>query len=378
MKKGWPRKKLGEVILDIKDGGTPSRKNPEYFGGDIYWCVVKDIKPLIYDTTEKLSQEGLNNCSAKVWPIDSVIISLGATIGQIGIAKVPTATKQGLSGIVVNRQLITPEFLAFGLLEQKEYIQSIATGATIREIRPTKLKEAITLLVPPLTEQQRIVAILNKAFTAIATVKKNAEKNLQNARELLESYLQIVFANPGDGWEKKKLGEIYDVRDGTHDSPKYHSAGYPLITSKNLKRDGLDFEDIKLISEQDYKKINERSKVHNGDVLFAMIGTIGNPTVVTMEPSFAIKNVALFKVPANQSSFFLKYYMDSDIVISKMQKESKGTTQKFVGLGYLRDFPIFCLPFPPNAPSLPSSTRFPPKPRSSKPSTGESWPIWMN
>ena len=97
MKKGWPHKKLAEVILDIKDGGTPSRKNPEYFGGDVYWCVVKDIKPLIFDTAEKLTQAGLSNCSAKVWPVDSVIISLGATIGQIGIAKVPTATKQGLA-----------------------------------------------------------------------------------------------------------------------------------------------------------------------------------------------------------------------------------------------------------------------------------------
>ena len=142
------------------------------------------------------------------------------------------------------------------------------------------------------------------------------------------------------GWKTTTLGKAYDVRDGTHDSPKYHEAGYPLITSKNLKSEGLSFDDVQLISEQDYTKINQRSAVHKGDVLFAMIGTIGNPTLVEVEPDFAIKNVALFKVPSGQSGAFLKHYLDSGWVISKMSSESKGTTQKFVGLGYLRGFPI--------------------------------------
>jgi type I restriction enzyme S subunit len=130
------------------------------------------------------------------------------------------------------------------------------------------------------------------------------------------------------------------VRDGTHDSPKYQAEGYPLITSKNLKREGLNFDDVKLISQLDYTKINERSAVHQGDVLLAMIGTIGNPTVVEIEPNFAIKNVALLKVPKTQNSCFLRYYLSAPSVIAKMQAEAKGTTQKFVGLGYLRAFPI--------------------------------------
>jgi len=340
MKNSWQTKKLGEVILDIKDGGTPSRQRSEYFGGDIYWSVIKDIKPQIYDTTEKLTQEGLDHCSAKVWPINSVIISLGATIGQIGIAKVSTATKQGISGIVVNKKIITPEFLVYVLTDKKEYIQKIATGATIKEVRPTKLKEVLTFSLPSLKEQKRIVKILDKVFKKIAKTEENVKKNLQNAKEVFESYLQNVFTNPGKDWEEKRLGEVYDVRDGTHDSPKYHKEGYALITSKNLKRDKLDFKNIKYISEKDYQKINNRSNVHKGDILFAMIGTIGNSVVVEIDPDFAIKNVALFKIPKNQSSYFLKYFLDSKFVIDKMAEESKGTTQKFVGLGYLRDFKI--------------------------------------
>jgi len=141
-------------------------------------------------------------------------------------------------------------------------------------------------------------------------------------------------------WADSTLGEIYDVRDGTHDSPKYQEEGYALITSKNLKNGNITYDKVKFISESDYININKRSGVDVGDILFAMIGTIGNPVVIKTEPNYSIKNVALFKVPDEQDSHFLKYYLESSYVKEKMQKEAKGTTQKFVGLGYLRSFPI--------------------------------------
>lgn len=143
-----------------------------------------------------------------------------------------------------------------------------------------------------------------------------------------------------DGWEWKKLGDVFIVKDGTHDSPKYiEENGYPLFTSKNLKENGLDYSNFKLISEEDYIKINQRSKVDKGDLLFAMIGTIGNPTIIEQEANFAIKNVALFK-PMNLENKieFLRYYFLSNFVIDKMINEANGATQKFVGLTYLRNF----------------------------------------
>ena len=85
------------------------------------------------------------------------------------------------------------------------------------------------------------------------------------------------------------------VRDGTHDTPEYVEAGIPLVTSKNLIDDHICFEKTKLISFEDHKEISKRSGVENGDVLFAMIGTIGNPVVVNTSKIFSIKNVALFK-----------------------------------------------------------------------------------
>jgi type I restriction enzyme, S subunit len=148
-----------------------------------------------------------------------------------------------------------------------------------------------------------------------------------------------------DGWEEKTLSEVCDVRDGTHDSPKYIDKGFPLITSKNLKNGRLNFEKIKYISEADYNSINKRSKVDVGDILFAMIGTIGNPVLIKNQPNYAIKNVALFKKKSNDVLMtFFEYFLVNPIVIDKMTNEAKGATQKFVGLNYLRSFKI---PLPP-------------------------------
>jgi type I restriction enzyme S subunit len=102
----------------------------------------------------------------------------------------------------------------------------------------------------------------------------------------------------------------------------------------------LDFSKVSFITEEDYEQINKRSKVDVGDLLFAMIGTIGNPVVVKEDPMFAIKNVALFKANPNYDMTFLSYYLRTPKIREKFEREAKGTTQRFLGLGYLRTFDI--------------------------------------
>ncbi|MDF5739171.1 MULTISPECIES: hypothetical protein [unclassified Nostoc] len=94
------------------------------------------------------------------------------------------------------------------------------------------------------------------------------------------------------GWVWVTSSEVCSsVRDGTHDTPKYVEQGIPLITSKNLKENGLDFSTAKNISLEDHQNISVRSEVDKGDILFAMIGTIGNPVIVRTDKVFSIKNV---------------------------------------------------------------------------------------
>lgn len=145
------------------------------------------------------------------------------------------------------------------------------------------------------------------------------------------------------GWIGSRLGEIYDVRDGTHDTPKYIDSGYPLVTSKNLSSGKLSFDDIKFISEQDHRQISERSLVEKDDILLAMIGSIGNPVIVDTDREFSIKNVALFKYYDKSDAHpgFLRIYLKH--AANKMQELAAGGLQPFVSLGFLRSYP-FALP----------------------------------
>jgi type I restriction enzyme S subunit len=145
------------------------------------------------------------------------------------------------------------------------------------------------------------------------------------------------------GWVWVRLQEIFDVRDGTHDTPKYCNTGFPLVTSKNLYTGVLDFSDAKYISNEDHLKIKERSGVDRGDILFAMIGSIGNPVIVETDTDFSIKNVALFKPYSHslcEMNYLLKYLLIAAVV---MREQSTGAVQSFVSLGIIRNY-LFSMP----------------------------------
>ena len=150
-----------------------------------------------------------------------------------------------------------------------------------------------------------------------------------------------------DKLERYSLNELVDVRDGTHDSPKYVNDGFPLITSKNLVNGSVDFENVNFITETDFDSINKRSKVDEGDILYSMIGSIGNFAIVNFEPRFAIKNVALFKFKNSKlSSKYFIYYIKSNEFTTQIEKQSKGGTQKFVTLKILRNIQVPLPPLP--------------------------------
>ncbi|EEP6661162.1 restriction endonuclease subunit S [Listeria monocytogenes] len=156
-------------------------------------------------------------------------------------------------------------------------------------------------------------------------------------RNLEKSVPVIRFKGFSEAWEQRKLGEESDVRDGTHDSPKYVNTGHPLVTSKNLKDFGLDFSGVSFISDEDFESINKRSKVDVGDILFGMIGTIGTP-VQLIRKDFAIKNVALIKEKKNILNRFLIHLLKSAVFDRYIENENTGGTQKFLSLSKIRNF----------------------------------------
>lgn len=147
-------------------------------------------------------------------------------------------------------------------------------------------------------------------------------------------------------WDTMSLKYICDVRDGTHDTPKYvyeSDNSYPLVTSKDISNGNINFESAKFISEEDYLNISKRSNVNFGDLLMPMIGTVGGSVLVETYRKFTIKNVALFKA-GQFCAKWLKYFLDSELSKIQFELEKNGGVQDFVGLTTLRNLIILKLP----------------------------------
>ena len=144
-------------------------------------------------------------------------------------------------------------------------------------------------------------------------------------------------------WKSYKAIDFCEtVTDGTHDSPKPQESGHYLITSKHLQNNAIDFSTAYRISETDYQKIIQRSKVVQYDILFSMIGTIGNTVRVTQpHVDFAVKNMAIFKMGEdNLKSKWLYYWLKSDPAKEYILSRLAGSTQSYLTLDSLRNFPV--------------------------------------
>lgn len=231
---------------------------------------------------------------------------------------------------------------AFSLLNTIDELQSAYSSDL--EVLKSKIIDAG--IQGKLTEQLPEDGNAEDLYAAIQEEKArlSKEKKIKKSKALPEiTEEEIPFEIP-DNWKWVRMSEVLDVRDGTHDSPKYHVEGIPMITSKNLSNGALDFSNVKYVSEQDAEKINERSSVDDGDVLFAMIGTIGNPVLVKKEFDFVIKNVALFKPFENTdiSMEYIYWYLRREQYVFK--RIVTGGLQPFVSLKQFREH---VMPLPP-------------------------------
>ena len=155
------------------------------------------------------------------------------------------------------------------------------------------------------------------------------------------------------GWRMTTLGEIPEswqittaekfclkVADGTHATPKPVLNGKYLVTSKHIKSGKVDLTSAYLISQDDFNEVNKRSKVDQWDILFSMIGTVGEIAIIDKNPDFAIKNVGLFKCGNEFKAKWLFYFLRGRIGQGEIQQRMNGTTQSYVTLSDLKSFPI--------------------------------------
>ncbi len=322
----YPKVKIGD-IFKTSSGGTPTKGCLEYYeNGTIPWLRSGEVSQgYIYNAELSITKLALDNSSAKVFPVDTVLIAMyGATAGQVGILKFESSTNQAICGILPCEKVI-PEYLFHIIRSQKEELIRISTGGAQPNISQSIIKN-LTIPLPTIEEQKAIVAEI-----------ESYQQIIDAARTIVNNYRPQITIDPS--WEMVELGKVCDVRDGTHDSPKYNIDGYPLVTSKNLKSGCIDFEETNLISKEDFDNINKRSKVDNGDIIMPMIGSIGNPIIVDSDKEFAIKNVALIKFNNSEiSSKYVWLILKSEYFERYILENKRGVTQNFLSLKDIRTF----------------------------------------
>ena len=334
----WEQRKLGEtcqVTMGQSPNGSTYSEIPSKYILVQGNADLKDgwVFPRIW-TTQK----------TRVANVGDIIMTVRAPAGAVGKTSYNVVLGRGVSGVKGN------EFIYQSLVKMDidGYWKKLAAGSTFESINCDDVNEANLMVPKDIDEQNRIGELLSILDNLITLHQRKLEKLKTFKKAMLDKMFpkngelvpEIRFSGFTDPWEQRKLDDITDVRDGTHDSPQYLEVGHPFVTSKNVKDGFINYEDIQYISDQDFEEINKRSKVDKNDILMGMIGTIGNIALVREVPDFAIKNIALIKDIGDIFYHYLYHCLQSNSVVHQLDENLDGGTQKFIALNKIRELVI--------------------------------------
>lgn len=389
----WKWVKIKDVIITIFGGGTPDKQNPLYWNGDIPWATVKDIANkdiYLNDTIDTITPAGFENCSGQLINIGDLIIVTRMGLGRAVISKIDTAINQDLKGVKLPECLDSMYFLY-----AYKNLDIVGTGTTVKGIKQTALLNAFIPL-PPLAEQRRIVAKIEEIFTAIDQIGTKKEEALSIIRIMRQTALQdaimgvlveqdendepaselikkiknnkenlidsgnrkkatpveeistenIPFEIPTN-WKWTRLNELVEINLGFTYRPEYQETGKLFLSVKDLSDNGIDLENAKYISDDEFERASYGSKPRKGDLLFGRVGTLGKPRIVDFDEEFCIFVSLGFLRSYDDTNIkmeFLSYWMESKLFWQLVAKFVKGSAQQNLNTGWLKNFVV---PLPP-------------------------------
>lgn len=338
MKKGWQTTALGQVCelisgqhIEARDYNTESRgvgylTGPSDFG---------PMNPIITKWTEYPKVRATSG--------DILITVKGAGVGKINLLD--------QADVAISRQLMAvrvanadSRFVYAFLTSAFDQLQAFATGATIPGISRDQIL-GLKVALPPLSEQQRLVGVLDEALAGLATAQANAEKNLQNARALFEGHLQSVFSQRANGWLDSTIGAEIKFIDYRGKTPTKTTSGVRLITAKNVRMGYLQESPMEFIASGDYKGWMTRGIPRKGDVLFTTEAPLANVAQLDTDErvAFAQRVIVMQANAAKLDSAFLKYLLLSQPVQKRIRTQGTGATVQGIKASLLK---LLAISFP--------------------------------
>lgn len=366
----WEIKMFEEIIIEKNQGVNTTTEKVSYSESGVAVLRAQNIEAykINYEDIVYVSDDTFDRIKYSCKPKKNEILytNIGSNFGNAARIKNDTrfTIAWNVLRIVPNNEIVDTDFMVylFNFRDNKEKIRALNSSSTMPFVSGKAL-DKVKFKLPPLPTQQKIAQILsslddkielnyaiNKNLEEIAQTlfkqwfvdfefpNENGEPYKSSGGEMVESELGMI----PKGWRVEKANDLFSVKDGTHDSPKKSENGFYLITSKNIKNNEIDFLTANKISEEDYNKINFRSKVEKNDILISMIGTVGL-TLLVMEDEvkFAIKNIGLFKTSEmNDFYSYFYYYLNTQVMRDYILSHLAGSTQQYISLTELRNIPV--------------------------------------
>lgn len=329
--------KLGDVCT-IVSGSTPKSNCKEYWNGNINWVTpaeLNDDLDIVYESQRKITEQAVIDSSLKSFPAGTVLLSSRAPIGKVAIAGAEMYCNQGFKNLICTNAIYN-RYLFHFLKSKTYYLNSLGRGATFKEISKS-IVEKIEIPLPPLDEQRRIAAVLDKISDLIAKRRTQLDK----LDELVKARFVEMFGDPvtnPHGYPVHQLSDyIVFLTSGSRGWSQYFSdKGKYFITIKNVKNCLIVLDDVQHIIPPDNAEAI-RTKVQEGDLLISITADLGRTGVVTKEIANhgAYINQHLACIRLNSKAVLPLYvacFMESDA--GKVQFQAKNQNAVKAGLNF--------------------------------------------
>ena len=249
--KDWDVVTIGD-IAETASGGTPSRAKKEYYGGAIPWVKSGELKDnAIYDTEETVTDEGLQNSSAKLFRKGTLLVALyGATVGKTGILGIDATTNQAVCAIMPRENKFEPEYLKYRIILRRNELISASSGGAQPNISQGIVR-TIRIPLPVLNEQRKITEVLSIVDKAIQKTNEIIAKTELLKKGLMQQlltkgighkefkYSEEIGADIPKEWKVVSLGDVTNIRYGLGQPPESDENGVPMIRATNIKRGAI-------------------------------------------------------------------------------------------------------------------------------------------
>lgn len=329
-----------EEICTIVSGGTPSRSKPNYWNnGNIPWIKIKDMKSKYIDSAEEfITEEGLNNSSTKMLKRDTILYSIFATLGEVGILKIDACTNQAIAGLSLKEDSnILKEYLYYYLKSKKKDVNNLGRGVAQNNINLSLLRK-FKIPVIPLRQQKKIVEVLDNVSSTI----NNYERELALLDELVKARFVEMFGDPIKNSKRYPIRQFSDyiisLTSGSRGWAKYcvDDGEEWFITIKNVKDCNVITDNMQPVNAPSNAEA-KRTKVKEGDLLISITADLGRTGVVTREVAEhgAYINQHLSCIRINRdilNPLYVAHYMESPA--GKRQFVQKNQSAVKAGLNF--------------------------------------------